>query len=111
MWVLLMRERTGNLIRKENQEYLLVVQYDFLGPWELNNRVRKRNLEQLNERLPVGFTAHDKGGYSHWRKEESSQYWLLLVVIGVVFLLCAILFESFLQPLAVIASIPVAMIG
>jgi len=104
------RERTGNRIQKENQEYILMVSYDFLGAWGLNSIVRDRHLKQLNERLPVGFKAVDaKAGY--WNPGEKTQYWLLLLVVGVVFLLCAVLFESLLQPLAVIATIPVAMIG
>ncbi|HLW06968.1 MAG TPA: efflux RND transporter permease subunit, partial [Marinilabiliaceae bacterium] len=107
----LKRERTGDMIRKENQEYRLMVEYDFIGPYELNNRVREGFMEQLNEQLPVGFSAHDQSGWGGWRKDEKSQYWLLLIVAVIVFVLCAILFESLRQPLAVIASIPVSFIG
>lgn len=107
----LKRERTGDMIRKENQEYRLMVEYDFTGPWELNRRVRERYLEQVNNMLPVGFTAVDQSSWWGWNKDEKSQYWLLLIVIAIVFVLCALLFESMLQPLAVIAAIPVSFIG
>lgn len=107
----LKRERTGDMIRKENQEYRLMVEYDFTGPWELNRRVRERYLEQANNMLPVGFTAVDQSSWWNWDKDEKSQYWLLLIVITIVFVLCALLFESLLQPLAVIAAIPVSFIG
>lgn len=105
------RERTGDMIRKENQEYRLMVEYDFIGPWELNRRVRDRYLEMINDQLPVGFAAIDQSSWWGWNREEKSQYWLLLIVVLVVFVLCAILFESLLQPLAVIAAIPVSFIG
>ncbi|TCO04420.1 efflux RND transporter permease subunit [Natronoflexus pectinivorans] len=105
------RERTGDMIRKENQEYRLLVEYDFIGPWELNRRVRDRYVEMINDQLPVGFSAIDQSSWWGWNREEKSQYWLLLIVAVVVFVLCAILFESLLQPLAVIASIPVAFTG
>lgn len=107
----LKRERTGDMIRKENQEYRLMVEYDFTGPWELNRRVRDRYLELINNQLPVGFTAVDQSSWWGWNKDEKSQYWLLLIVITIVFVLCALLFESLLQPLAVITAIPVSFIG
>ncbi|ASB47956.1 efflux RND transporter permease subunit [Alkalitalea saponilacus] len=107
----LTRERTGDMIRKENQEYRLLVEYDFIGPWELNRRVRDRYVEMINEQLPVGFAAVDQSSWWGWNRDEKSQYWLLLIVALVVFVLCAILFESLLQPMAVIAAIPVSFIG
>ncbi|GAO30657.1 efflux RND transporter permease subunit [Geofilum rubicundum] len=107
----LTRERTGSVIRKHNQQYELNVEYDFIGPWELNRRVRERYLDQIQEELPMGFSIHDVSGGGGWNRDEKSQYWLLLLVLAVIFVLCAILFESLLQPLAVVASIPVAFIG
>jgi multidrug efflux pump subunit AcrB len=107
----LKRERTGDMIRKENQEYRLMVEYDFIGPWELNKRVRDRFVKQVNEQLPVGFSAVDHSSWGGWNPEEKTQYWLLLIIAVVVFMLCAILFESLLQPLAVIAAIPISFTG
>jgi multidrug efflux pump subunit AcrB len=107
----LKRERTGNVIRKRNQQYELNVEYDFIGPYELNRRVRERYVEQVREGLPMGFSIHDASGWGGWKKEEKTQYWLLLLVLAVIFVMCAILFESLLQPLAVISAIPVSFIG
>jgi multidrug efflux pump subunit AcrB len=107
----LKRERTGNVIRKQNQEYELNVEYDFIGPWELNKRVRERYMEQVRNELPMGFSVHDASGWGGWNQEEKTQYWLLLLVLAVIFVMCAILFESLLQPLAVISAIPISFIG
>lgn len=107
----LKRERTGNVIRKQNQEYELNVEYDFIGPWELNQRVRERYVDQIRKALPMGFSIHDASGWGGWNQEEKTQYWLLLLVLAVIFVMCAILFESLLQPLAVISTIPVSFIG
>jgi multidrug efflux pump subunit AcrB len=107
----LAKERTGNVIRKENQEYRLNVEYDFIGPYELNKRVRERWLEKINDQLPLGFSVVDNSGYWGWHRDEKSQYWLLLIILGIIFLLCSVLFESIRQPLIVIASIPVSFIG
>ncbi len=107
----LKRERTGDRIRKQNQEYRLNVEYDFIGPYELNRRVKERLIKEVNERLPIGFSVHDSSGWGGWRAEDKGQYWLLLLVVGIIFALCTILFESLLQPLAVIATLPISFIG
>ncbi|WP_462318517.1 efflux RND transporter permease subunit, partial [Marinilabilia sp.] len=100
-----------DVILKQNQEYVLMVEYDFIGPYELNRRVRDRFMEQLNEELPVGFSAESKSGWGGWTREDKTQYWLLLIVAAVIFLLCSVLFESLRQPLVVISAIPVSFIG
>jgi multidrug efflux pump subunit AcrB len=107
----LIKERTGNVIKKENQEYRLNIEYDFIGPYELNKRVRERWLEKINNQLPLGFSVVDQSGYWGWDREEKGQYWLLLMILGIIFLLCGILFESIRQPIIVIAAIPVSFIG
>ena len=107
----LTRARTGDVILKHNQQYELNVEYDFIGPWELNSVVRERNLEMVRAILPLGFSIHDASDWWQWDREEGTQYWLLLLVIAIIFILCAILFESLLQPLIVIATIPVSFIG
>jgi multidrug efflux pump subunit AcrB len=107
----LVRERTGDVIRKQNQQYELDVEYDFIGPWELNRRVRDSYVEKIRTQLPLGFSVSDNSGWSGWQQDEKSQYWLLLIVVAIIYILCAILFESLLQPLAVVAAIPVSFIG
>lgn len=107
----LKKERTGDVIRKYNQEYELNLEYDFIGPWELNRRVRDRYIEQIRAILPMGFSIHDTSGWWGWQQDEKSQYWLLLMVAAVIFLLSSILFESLKQPLAVLSAIPVSFIG
>jgi multidrug efflux pump subunit AcrB len=107
----LKKERTGDVIRKYNQEHELNLEYDFIGPWELNRRVRDRYIEQIRAILPMGFSIHDTSGWWGWQQDEKSQYWLLLMVAAVIFLLSSILFESLKQPLAVLSAIPVSFIG
>ena len=105
------RERTGDQIQKNNQVYELNIHYEFIGPWELNRRVRERFIEQARNYLPLGFYLHDASNWGGWRQDEKSQYWLLFMVVAIVFLLCSILFESLRQPLAVLMVIPVSFIG
>ncbi len=105
------KERTGNLIRKHNQQYSINVEYDFIGPYQLSKRVLERNIETLKKELPLGYSVENKRSYGWWDRKEKTQYWLIILVIGVVYIICSILLESLVQPLVVIATIPISFIG
>ncbi len=102
--------KSGNDIYKRNQQYILSVAYDFIGSYELSRRVMEREVERLNnEVLPVGF----KAGQQRWGWDMPAKQGvlLLLIVIAVIYFICAILFESLTQPLSIILLIPFSFIG
>ena len=105
------KEREASSINKTNQQYKLNVTYDFIGNFQLADMVSKKNIEMINKYLPLGFSAENGRGYYHWNHGEKKQYWLLLLVMVIVYFICAILLESLWQPLAVIATIPLSFIG
>ena len=44
-------------IAKENQQYRLCLQYEYIGSNEMGNKIQKRDLEEFNKLLPMGYTA------------------------------------------------------
>jgi multidrug efflux pump subunit AcrB len=50
-------------------------------------------------------------GLSGWYTGDKKQYYLLFLVILVIYFICSILLESFVQPLAIIGMIPISFIG
>jgi multidrug efflux pump subunit AcrB len=44
-------------------------------------------------------------------KTDKTQVWLLLLVAAIIFFICAIVFGSLLQPLAVLMMVPLSFIG
>ncbi|MEG0517467.1 MAG: efflux RND transporter permease subunit, partial [Bacteroidales bacterium] len=104
------KRNSGNDIYRANQQYSLVVAYDFIGPYELSNRVLKREIERLNEAvLPIGYKAA-QSEYEYWGT-TSQNIWLLLMIIAIIYFICAVLFESLRYPLIIISLIPVSFIG
>ncbi|WP_291530353.1 efflux RND transporter permease subunit [Bacteroides sp. UBA939] len=98
-------------IAKENQQYRLCLQYEYIGSYEQGNKLQKRDLEEFNKLLPMGYTAESDSQSWMWGKKDNKQYLLLLVVIGIIFFITSILFNSLKQPLAIIFIIPVSYIG
>lgn len=104
------KRRSGNNIHKDNQEYKLIVAFDFVGSSELAQRFVKRNSDRLKSFLPLGYKVKDnEDGW--WGENRGIQYALLLLIAAIIYFICAVLFESLLQPLVIIAMIPVSFIG
>ncbi len=99
----------GNDIFKFNQQYRLTVNYNFLGPHLLEERVRNQLIDEMSALLPLGYRV--RAHQWSWHDEKSRQYLLIFLVIAIIFFVCAILLESLVQPLAVIGLIPISFAG
>lgn len=98
-------------VAKENQQYRLCLQYEYIGSSEQGNKLLKKDLEEFNELLPMGYTAKSEENNWSWGGKDNKQYRLLLIVIAIIFFITSILFNSLKQPLAIIFVIPVSYIG
>lgn len=98
-------------VAKENQQYRLCLQYEYIGAAEQGRKLQKRDLEEFNAALPMGYVAESDDYDWSWNNKDNKQYLLLLVVIAIIFFIAAILFNSLKQPLAIIFVIPISYIG
>ena len=57
-------------VAKENQQYRLCLQYEYIGSSEQGKKLLKKDLEEFNKILPMGYTA-----------ENEQDYWLSLIHI------------------------------
>ncbi|MFI3262681.1 MAG: efflux RND transporter permease subunit [Rikenellaceae bacterium] len=103
------KRKAKNSIVKKNQEYTLNVAFNFLGSYTLADRYVETVTSELNSTLPIGFKC-ENSSYG-WRRDDGSQYWLILVIIVIIFFVCSILFESLIKPLVIISLIPISFIG
>ncbi len=110
-FVSIQKEVSSKKIAKENQQYCLCLQYEYVGSSGHGHKLLKKDLESFNELLPMGYMAVEESGYWSWSKKDSKQYLLLVVVIIIVFFLTSILFNSLKQPLAILFVIPISFIG
>jgi hydrophobic/amphiphilic exporter-1 (mainly G- bacteria), HAE1 family len=98
-----------NRILREDQQYQRTVGYEFRGPGKLGDRVRAAVIK--NTELPPGFSIVEEEGW-RWSVEEQRQiYGVLLFAVVLVFMVCAALFESMRQPVCILLTVPMALIG
>lgn len=102
---------SGMEIYKKDQEYQMAVAFGYLGQVEQANMLIDKEIERMNTSvLPVGFKAK-KQAWSYGTFDDSNNIWMLLLVIAIIFFMCAVLFESLLLPLVIIGLIPLSFIG
>ncbi|MEO5976051.1 MAG: efflux RND transporter permease subunit, partial [Chryseolinea sp.] len=97
-------------IYKMNQQYQLVVAYNFMGEAAQSEKFQRNIIAGLREKVPVGFRIVSPFDLSSNSNEFNQYYLLVMLIIGIYFI-CAAFFESFILPLAVCVIIPVAYIG
>jgi HAE1 family hydrophobic/amphiphilic exporter-1 len=102
------REVLSRIIR-EDQQYQRTVSYEFRGPNKLGDKVHEAVMKTT--RVPAGYTLVGREEWK-WSEDERKQiYGVLAVSLILVFMVTAALFESLRQPLCVLLTVPMALIG
>ena len=105
------KRRTGNDIKKYDQQYRLVVAYDFIGTRPLAQKFQKDRIEEFAKILPIGYRVFENQQYGWWDKRDKTQYYYIFVIVAIIFFICAVLLESLKQPIVIISMIPISFIG
>jgi HAE1 family hydrophobic/amphiphilic exporter-1 len=96
-------------IRRENQQYERTVAYEFRGPTKLGDLVQGAVIGATT--VPPGYTVEESEGW-RWSDEEKEQIYMVLAIsILLIYMVTAALFESLKQPLCVLLTVPMALIG
>jgi len=99
-------------IYKENQQYRLCVQFEYIGASEQGQKVLEKVVDNFKKELPMGYTIENKSGRNYyWGKENGKQYGFIFLILVIIFFLSSILFNSLKQPFAILFVIPISFIG
>ena len=102
------QRRVMGTITRKNQQYQRVVAWDFRGPPKLASKFMDGIVETTY--LPPGYAIQQP----RWRmtQEDKRQIGLILgLSVLLVFMVTAGLFESFLHPLVILLTVPLALSG
>lgn len=98
-----------NVILREDQQYQRTVRYEFRGPQKLGDRVREAVIGSTA--LPEGYTIENDDSWFFSDEERTQIFGVLAVSLLLVFMVTAALFESVRQPVCVLLTVPMALIG
>ncbi len=105
------RATSPKSIAKENQQYRLCLQYEYIGSPVQGGKVLKKEIEEFQRQLPIGYTVTNPHARYGWDNTSASNYWLLVLIAVIIFFTTSILFNSLRIPLIVISIIPLSFIG
>ena len=106
----IVRQKVIPEIQKEDQQYLRRVSFEYFGSARFGEKVLDEKLTEMKGILPLGYKA-EKSTYNWFQNDTKQQYWLIGLVVLLIYIICAIIFESLRQPLALIMLIPLSFIG
>jgi len=96
-------------IHREDQQYHRTVAYEFRGPPKLGDIYHDRIITSTE--VPPGYLVKADDRY-YWSTEERNQIFLVLLIsVLLIYMVTAALFESLRQPLCVLLTVPMALIG
>jgi len=105
----LVERQVLNRVVREDQQYQRNVSYEFRGPSKLGDRVQEAVIGATA--IPNGYRIEGRDEW-RWDWEEEKQIWAVLAIaLVLVFMVTAALFESLRQPLCVLLTVPMALIG
>ncbi|QZT36334.1 efflux RND transporter permease subunit [Halosquirtibacter xylanolyticus] len=106
------KEFTSGSIEKRNQEYVMRVDYEFIGDRSFSEMYREKIVDEISEQLPTGYRVEESSNRRwRWNAKDKKQYGLLFLVAVIIYFICAVLLESLIQPLVIITMIPLSFIG
>lgn len=105
----LQKQKVASSIHKENQQYLRMVNFEYMGSGQFGSRYLNEVMDIMKKEIPLGYSLERQIG--RFGDEQRKQYQLLLLVMVLIFMICTIMFESLKQALAIIFLIPISFIG
>ena len=106
------KERESENIFKENQEYIRLVQFQYTGSAKFGEQYLDDQLEELKNKLPLGYQFERISNRWFLNDDKNNNYtFLLVLILSIIYFICAMLFESFRQPFIILSIVPISFIG
>ncbi len=97
-------------ITRQDQEYVAMVRWDYMGSNRAADRFHKTIYSNLQ--VPVGFKKSLEERKFRITEEEQKQLnFAIILSLVLIYLILGMLYEDLLQPLLIMLSIPLALIG
>ncbi|WP_236974522.1 efflux RND transporter permease subunit [Membranihabitans maritimus] len=107
----LSKEQGSTDIVRKNQEYQLVLEYDFIGNYRLAEKVMEESIDQIQNQLPIGYNVESQRNFWSRGGDKTNIIWIIVAGLFFVWILGSILFNSLRQALIPVAMVPFSYIG
>ncbi|MCF0191448.1 MAG: efflux RND transporter permease subunit [Marinilabiliaceae bacterium] len=98
-------------IRKEDQQYIICLQYEYMGSSKGGIKNHKAVIEQFRPMMPAGYELINDMEVWYSSGANSGYIWLVLFVIVVILFITSILFNSHRYSFIVLSLLPLTFVG
>ncbi|MFK7984332.1 MAG: efflux RND transporter permease subunit [Saprospiraceae bacterium] len=106
----LSKQKVAGAIHKEDQQYIQLLEWEYTGSGRFGDKHLNKCKAEMEKELPLGYKM-ENAQQGFWQQKTQKQYSLFLLIIGLIFFICAVQFESFRQAFAIVLLIPISFIG
>lgn len=106
----LTREKISAGLHKENQQYIRTIEFEYTGSYRFGSKYLEETMAAMRREMPLGYTMEQLKGWNFGR-EQKRMYGLMGLVMGLIFFICAIHFESLRKAFLILLLIPLSFIG
>jgi len=107
----IVRERTPLAVNHQGQIPAVTLTFDLAPGAALGDAVQIVNAARDRIMLPATIHSGFAGTAQTYQSSMSTQLWLILAAIVVVYLVLGILYESLIHPLTILSTLPPAAVG
>lgn len=106
----IVKESMVPTIKRENQEYLRQISFDYLGSTRLGEQHLLKEIEEYRKALPIGFNV-DMKQPGNFDTVTRNQWYSVLVSAFFIFVIATIMFESIKMGLLLTSSTIMCFVG
>jgi hydrophobe/amphiphile efflux-1 (HAE1) family protein len=102
---------TPSSIKRDNQRRIVEISASLAGNAVLSEVMHDifTRIDEIN--LPTGYSVYDGGALDTLRKDKTTGYILLLLALFLVFVVMAVQYESWINPIIIMLGVPFTLIG
>lgn len=103
------KQSASTVIVKEDQQYIKRVEYNYLGKLKFGDKFLNEVIEEMRKEMPAGYNI--ESSKYQWQDKAKIHSSLLLVIFVIIYIICAVLFESLRHPFIILFTVPLSYIG
>jgi HAE1 family hydrophobic/amphiphilic exporter-1 len=98
-------------INHQGQLPAITLSFNLAEGASLSDAAREIKAAETNINLPAAVFGAFAGDAALYQKTQTSQLWLILMAVAVIYVVLGVLYESWIHPITILAGIPSAAIG
>jgi hydrophobic/amphiphilic exporter-1 (mainly G- bacteria), HAE1 family len=105
------RVPANNVVNHQGQIAAITLSFNLAPGVPLSAAVAEVERLQAGLTMPANVFGSFAGDAAVYQESQTSQLWLVLIAIAVIYVVLGVLYESWIHPITILAGIPAAAIG